>query len=494
MMKPVPAYDSLKIRFSRIQKLRNAISILNKDMTATMPPGAADDRAGQMVALSESAHELLVAPQTAQDLADAEAGAAAFTAWDRANLAEMRRLYGRAAGVPATLMAEKTRLSAIGEQNHSAWKRHNDWAAARPHLESAFTVLRAIGQAQQEALGTATAYDAMIDEFDPGNTAAQIEALFAPVEQYLRTAIPLAAARHSGTAPAGVRIPLPPQEGILRAIAGSFGFDFSRGLFYILDQHPSCYGTPDDQRFTVRADEDSFPHTVQTLAHEAGHGIYEQNLPAAWRYQPVGESNGMTIHESQSLFWERHVTRGAAFQRYLSPLAVTAFGCRAEDIAYPLHVEPDFIRIDADEMTYPMHVFLRFDLEKRLMDGSLAVKDLPEAWAEGMRARLGIVPPDHAHGCLQDIHWPALLVGYFPEYSLGAMTAAQLDAAMRRAIPDADARIEKGDFHALRAWLTDKVHSQGRLHKPMELIRHATGEALNPAYFIDHLDRRYMRA
>jgi carboxypeptidase Taq len=489
-MAHIAAYDRLKHRFSMIQQLRNAAGILNRDMITAMPAGAANDRAAQLVALSAAAHDYLTAPQAAEDLATAEGGINALAEGDAINLRAMRRQHTHAAGVPAALVARAAALGATGDQNHSAWRRAGDWDAVRHHYEDIFAVQRDIAAAKQAALGTATPYDALIDEYDPGGSAAQIESLFAPVDNFLRDAIPQAARKHPDEMVDVISCPLPAQEAIFRAVAAAFGFDFTRGVYYMIDQHPSCYGTPDDQRFTTFAREDGFADSFLTLAHEVGHGLYEQNLPAAWRYQPAGASVGMTIHESQSLFWEKQVASHPSFKKWLAPLSAKHGG--PKDVVPPRSVIPSLIRVTADEMTYPMHIFLRFDLEKRLMDGSLRVKDIPDAWAEGMRARLGIAPDNHTEGCLQDIHWAFGAVGYFPSYSLGAMTAAQLMAALRRDVPDADDRIGAGDFAPLLEWLTRNIHTHGSRLMPMDLIRQATGETLNPSYFIKHLSDRYL--
>ncbi len=491
-MPHIAAYDRLKHRFSMIQQLRNAAGILNRDMITVMPAGAANDRAAQLVALSAAAHDYLTAPQAAEDLATAESSIKALDEGDALNLRAMRRQHTHAAGVPAALVARAAALGAVGDQNHSAWRRAGDWDAVRPHYEDIFAVQRDIAAAKQAALGTATPYDALIDEYDPGGSAAAIEAWFAPVDKFLRDAIPQAARKHPDEMVDVVSCPLPAQEAIFRAVAAAFGFDFTRGVYYMIDQHPSCYGTPDDQRFTTFAREEGFADSLLTMAHEVGHGLYEQNLPAAWRYQPAGASVGMTIHESQSLFWEKQVASHPAFKRWLAPLSAKHGG--PKDVVSLRSVLPSLIRVTADEMTYPMHIFLRFDLEKRLMDGNLKVKDIPDAWAEGMRARLGIVPKNHTEGCLQDIHWAFGAVGYFPSYSLGAMTAAQLMAALRRDVPDVDGLIGAGNFAPLLRWLTDNIHRHGSRLMPMDLVRQATGETLNPAHFIKHLSDRYLAA
>jgi carboxypeptidase Taq len=252
-------------------------------------------------------------------------------------------------------------------------------------------------------------------------------------------------------------------------------------------------------RITTRYDEADFTQAVLAVVHETGHALYERGLPEAYTRQPVGEAAGMAAHESQSLIVEMQACRSDAFLTFLGPLLHKAFGndvapYRPENLARLWrHVERTFIRVDADEMTYPAHVILRFRLEQSLIDGTLAVADLPGAWNDGFRALLGMTPPDDARGCLQDIHWYDGAIGYFPSYTLGAMAAAQLMAAARRAIPGMDASLAQGDLSPLLHWLRDNVHGKGSLLEFNPLLQAATGEPLNPAYFQAHLTARYLQ-
>lgn len=477
-------YESLKARFADIQQLHNARAILNRDMITVMAPGSAADRTEQLVALTRLAHEKLTDQCVGDWLESASESIDEMPEDDRANLIEMQRRFKHAIAVPAALMAEKARLASIGQQNHTRWKKDGDWNAARPHLEAVFALAREAARARQQVLGTETAYDALIDQFDPYSSAAQIETWFAPVEDFLKETIPVLAnsGPDASSAPA---VPMAAQEKIFRCVASDMGFDFNRGLMFMVQAHPSCYGTPDDQRFTTRASEHEFAEGLRAVIHETGHGLYEQNLPRGWRYQPAGSSAGMSVHESQSLFWEMQVSHHPAFESYIN--AMLPDGVTMP----PRRVTPSLIRVEADEVTYPMHVFLRFDLEKKLIGGTLEIADLPDAWNEGIKERLGVVPPDHGKGCLQDIHWIEGFVGYFPSYTLGAMMAAQLMAAMRRDL-DVDRQIAGGDFKPMLAWLADRIHRHGSLLPPQDLVAQATGEAFNPVFFIDHLKTRFL--
>jgi len=275
------------------------------------------------------------------------------------------------------------------------------------------------------------------------------------------------------------------------------GFDFDHGRLDI-SLHPFCGGTPDDVRITTRYEESDFQRALQGVLHETGHAMYERGLPEAWRRQPVGRARGMSLHESQSLLVEMQVCRSREFQRFAAPILRAAFGASgpewdAENL-YRLgtRVERSFIRVDADEVTYPAHVILRYRLERALLAGDLALKDLPAAWNDGMKALLGIVPPDDRRGCLQDIHWYDGAFGYFPTYTLGAMTAAQLFDAAKRADPAILSGIERGDFAPLMAWLRANVHGKASRFSTTEIIAQATGKPLDPAVFEAHLRARYV--
>jgi carboxypeptidase Taq len=275
------------------------------------------------------------------------------------------------------------------------------------------------------------------------------------------------------------------------------GFDFEHGRLDI-SLHPFCGGVPDDVRITTRYNEDDFTQAVMAVIHETGHALYERGLPPAWRHQPVGQARGMSLHESQSLLMEMQASRSRQFIAFVAPLAREAVGGNGpawdEGNLYRLYtrVKPDFIRVDADEVTYPAHVILRYRLERALIAGDMAVDDLPAAWNAGMKELLGIVPPSDREGCLQDIHWYDGAWGYFPTYTLGAMTAAQLFDAACRANPQIPTSIGRGDFVPLLAWLREHVHGHGARLSNRELLTRATGRPLDPAVFKRHLETRYL--
>ena len=279
----------------------------------------------------------------------------------------------------------------------------------------------------------------------------------------------------------------------------TIGFDFEHGRLDV-SAHPFTGGTADDTRITTRYDEEDFARALMGVLHECGHALYEAGLPRDWRRQPVGNARGMVLHESQSLLMEMQACRGRDFIDFAAPRMRAAFGRSGPawdaDNIHRIYtrVVPGFIRVDADEVTYPLHIVLRYRLERAMLAGDLGLADLPGAWNDGMKELLGIVPPTDTVGCLQDIHWPDGSIGYFPTYTMGALAAAQLFAAAKAAIPGLLGAIRKGDFAPLLDWLRVNVHGKGSIADTDTILREATGAPLGVAAFKAHLESRYLSA
>nr|WP_201729288.1 carboxypeptidase M32 [Acidocella sp. C78] len=490
------AYGRLEARFGRMAVVEEASAMLGWDQAAVMPEGGAPARGDQLATLAGIAHEMLVAPQTAADL-DAAAMAPPADPLARRNLELMRRAHRRATVLPASLVEALAREAAACEAAWRGARREADFAAVKAPLARLLGLVREQAAALSGALGLSP-YDALIDAYQPGVTSAEIAPVFARYEAFLRENLPAAEARQRrAPAPGTPPFAEAAQEALCRQLAARAGLDFTAAR---LDRslHPFCGGTPSDIRITTRYDEGDFASALMGVLHETGHALYEAGLPKDWARQPLGAAAGMAVHESQSLIIELQAARSDAFLAWLGPRLAEAFGQAAADFAPARlaarlqRVERSFIRVEADEMTYPAHVILRFRLEAAMVAGDLAVADLPGAWNEGMRALLGIVPPDDAKGCLQDIHWYAGLFGYFPSYTLGAMAAAQLMRAARRARPEIDPALGQGDFTPLRDWLRANVHGHGARFGFNELLVEATGKTLDPADFEAHLRARYL--
>ena len=498
-----PGYDLLVARFGRIGTIGEASAMLGWDASAMMPEGGAPARGEQLAVLAGVAHEMLTAPEIGDTLLQAasELHDAPEHGWERRNLALMRRAHARAAALPAHLVEARARAESECEMVWRGAKADDDFARVRAPLAALLAIVREEAALLGAASGT-TPYDALLDSFQPGMPAARITPIFDRYEAFLREALPEAEAREARL-PAAIPLPTPvpadAQELVCRALAGRAGLDWTHTR---LDRslHPFCGGTPTDVRITTRYDEDDPSRALMGVLHETGHALYERGLPLAWARQPVGQAAGMAAHESQSLIVEMQACRSDAFLSWLGPELARGFGADAASTA-PANLQRlwrrvgrTFIRVDADEMTYPAHVILRFRLEQALVAGDLAVADLPGAWSDELHRLLGIRPASDREGCLQDIHWFTGLYGYFPSYSLGAMAAAQLMAAARRADGTIDTALAGGDLGPLVAWLRRNVHAHGSRYGFADLLETATGETFDPAHFERHLRARYLSA
>jgi len=492
-------YTDLEARFHRLQALRNALGILHWDMATMMPPGGAEARAEQLAALNVVCHGMLTEPVMGDLLDHAEGGAANLDEWQRANLREMRRQWVHATALDAKLVEALSKACSASEQVWRDARPKGDFAMQLPALTEVLRLVRESAAAKSERLGVG-AYDALLDEYEPGGRSADIDGVFDDLAAFLPGLL-ARVLEHQARRPAPLDLPGPfpveKQRNLGERVMRAMGFEFEHGR---LDTslHPFCGGMPDDVRITTRYAEDDFASAVMGVIHETGHALYERGLPRQWRHQPVGQARGMSLHESQSLLMEMQACRSAPFIAFLAPLAREAFGgsgpaWEAENFQRVYtRVTPDFIRVEADEVTYPAHVILRYRLEKALIGGDMQLTDLPAAWNEGMKKLLGIVPPSDREGCLQDIHWYDGAWGYFPTYTLGAMAAAQLYDAACRELPDIPGHIGRGDFRPLLRWLRAKVHGLASSLSTDAIIRGATGRPLDPAIFKAHLERRYL--
>ncbi len=493
------AYETLEQRFARLSALREAAGILHWDMSAMMPPGGAGARSEQLTALDLTCHELMSDPALADLLDEAEGDADSLDTWRQANLRGMRRTWRHETALEPRLVEALAKAQHACEMTWREARPASDFAAVLPGFAALLKLVREAAEAKAAALGCAP-YEALLDEYEPGGSAARIDEIFTDLAAFLPgflgQVLERQAAQPAPRLPPGP-FPAAKQEALAHKLMQGVGFDFDHGR---LDTslHPFCGGVPDDVRITTRYDEADFTGALMGVLHETGHAMYERGLPPEWRLQPVGAAAGMALHESQSLLVEMQACRGAEFIGYMAPLARAAFGGQGPAweadnlLRLATRAAPSFIRVDADEVTYPAHIVLRTRLEKAMIAGDLDPKDVPGAWNEAMESLLGIRPPDDRLGCLQDIHWYDGAFGYFPTYTLGAMAAAQVFATARAAVPDIPAALSRGDFAPLMAWLREKVHSQGALHTTGDLLKQATGKALDPEIFKAHLTARYL--
>ena len=496
---PTSSYKQLEQRFARLGRLHDVQGILHWDSRVMMPAGGADSRAEQLATLDVICHELLT-DAAVGGLLDAAEGET-LGAWERANVREMRREWIHAAAVDAALVDALSRACSACEMVWREARPKADYLMVLPHLEEVLRLTIEAGQAKAAKFGTSV-YDALLDQFEPAGRAADIDPVFDDYAAFLPEFLDQVLARQARAAavvtPPGP-FPVERQRELGLRLMQILGFDFHHGRLDVT-LHPFSGGASGDRRITTRYDEDDFTPALMATIHETGHSLYEQHLPAAWRHQPVGSARGMVLHESQSLIMEMQASRSREFLAFAAPLMRAAFGAEAADATWQpenlfrlyTRVSRSLIRTAADEVTYPAHVILRYRLERALVAGDLALRDLPAAWNDGLKALLGIVPPDDRLGCLQDIHWYEGLFGYFPTYTLGAMAAAQLFDAAKKDVPGLPAAIARGEFKPLIEWLSANVHAKASYLSTRDLLTAATGRPLDPAVFKAHLRARYL--
>ena len=490
------AYAALEARFRRLGLLGGAAGILHWDWATMMPPGGAEPRAAQLAELALIRHELLTDARVRDLLDEAEAAADAFDDWQRANLARMRRRWRQAAALPADLVQALSEASSHCEMVWREARPASDFPAFAAAFAPLLGLVREKAAALGETLGCAP-YDGLVDSNEPGLRCATIDPLFDDLAGFLPEFLGQVREAQAGAdAPPPVSGSVDAQQALARRLMMALGFDFDHGRLDV-SLHPFCGGSAGDIRITTRYDEEDVLSGLMGVLHETGHALYEAGLPKAWRYQPVGQAGGMALHESQSLLIEMQACRSRPFMRFLAPLLTQHIdgGDSADaDTLYrrAIRVEPGFIRVDADEVTYPAHIMLRYRLERALIGGDLAVDEIPGAWADIHEALLGIRPQNDAEGCLQDIHWSVGELGYFPSYTIGALMAAQFFDTAAQSEPELWPAVERGDFAPLFGWLRANVHGLASRYEGPMLLERATGAPLGTAVFKTHLQRRYL--
>lgn len=492
-----PAYADLARRFARVYRLEHLGAIAGWDQAAMMPPKGNEARAAALAELEALMHTQRTDPALRELLARAEHEP--LDDWQQANLREMRRDWRAANALPTALV--ERRALATSRCEH-AWRRQrpvNDWAGFLENFRPVVQVAREEARCLADDGGVAP-YDALLDRFEPGCSSAELERVFGDLRGWLPGLISEVRA-HQAAEPAALQPQGPFDLAVQRRLSlemmATLDFDFDAGR---LDEstHPFSGGVPEDVRLTTRYRADDLLQSLMGTVHETGHARYEQNLPREWLGQPVARARSMAIHESQSLSFEMQLGAHPGFVRRLAPQLAEAFGAQPafepDNLARLLtRVKPGFIRVDADEVTYPAHVLLRFELERALIEGQIEPEDLPALWDEKMAAYLGLdTRGNHKDGVLQDVHWAAGLFGYFPCYTLGAMYAAQWFATMRRAAPDLDDRIAAGDLAPLFDWLKTNIWWQASRWPTPELAERASGTTLDPRHFRAHLEARYL--
>jgi carboxypeptidase Taq len=496
MSTATPAYDELASTWTRLHRFGHLQSIAGWDQAANMPRKGVEARAAAMAEMAALLHRMVTDPKlpTALERAEQEALSDA----QRANLREMRREWWLANALPESLVQRRQIASSRCEHAWRTQRPANDWAGFIGNFREVLAIAREEAALLAQATGLRK-YDAMMDRFEPGMTCERLDRIFGEVRRWLPGLIQRVQerqARETVVAPVGP-FPVERQRALCEKVMRLLGFDFEAGRLDV-STHPFCGGVPEDVRMTTRYRDDEFLGSLMGTIHETGHGRYEQNLPRDWLGQPLANARSMALHESQSLSFEMQLGSHPGFVKHLAPLVAGAFGAQPAFEPANLHrlvtrVKPGLIRVDADEVTYPAHVILRYEIERPLIEGEIEPEDVPALWDQKMMELLGQdTRGNFKDGPLQDVHWPEALFGYFPCYSLGAMYAAQWFAAMRRAAPDLDARIEAGEVGVVFDWLRENIWQQASRWSTDELAVRASGEALNPAHFKAHLESRYL--
>jgi carboxypeptidase Taq len=501
-------YDELLGSLREAATLGSIESLLGWDQETYMPPAAAAHRANQAGLVAALAHERATSARIGELLTACESDAGVTSdPVMAANLREIRRDYDRHCKLPTDLVAELSRVTSLAQEAWKDARQRSDFAGFAPWLEQVMTLTRRKAQ----CYGVPAAgelYDALLDEYEPGARAADIESVFKPLGARLAALVKDLTTRGKRPADACLNIPFDPtkQHELGQLVLKAMGFDFASGRLDVTT-HPFCSGmAPGDTRLTTRYRDEKFTDALYGTMHEGGHGLYEQGLPklvpssnghisvsSLWG-SPLAAAISLGIHESQSRMWENFVGRSAEFWQWLHPIASQLAGPEFAKHA-PLDyyratntATPSLIRVEADEATYNLHVMLRFDVERGLISGRLNVKDLPGEWNAAVTRYLGITPPDDRRGCLQDVHWSAGLIGYFPTYTLGNLYAAQFWETINREMPDLRAKIARGELLDLKRWLNAKIHQHGRRFLAGDLCRQITGAPLSADPLMRHLE------
>ena len=488
-------YQFLVKEFTRLHHFNHLSAVAGWDAAAMMPENGNQARANAMAELSLLTHGILVNPalEEAFSLVDESS----LSSQEKASLREMRNEWQAENCLPADLVEKQSLAGAKCEHAWRTQRQEADWQGFAENLKPVLELTRQEAALRAKATGLSK-YDALLDLYEPGMSKEKLDEIFDQVKSWLPDLTRAVLEKQSAKA---LTIPQGPfseeeQKALGVEIMGLLNFDFSRGRLDV-SSHPFCGGVPEDVRITTRYSEEDFTQSLMGIIHETGHAKYEQGLPKEWLHLPVGSARSMGIHESQSLFMEMQIARSKAFLGFIHPKIQshlgTGEGMDLANLETLYHrVKADYIRVDADEVTYPAHVILRYEIERDLVEGLIEVDDIPTLWNQKMQEYLGISTQDElTNGCMQDIHWTDGSFGYFPSYTLGAMYAAQFMASIRKEM-DVDALISRGELAPIQAWLEQHVWSQASFYSTDELVKRATGESLNPEYFKQHLINRYL--
>ncbi|TGB04573.1 carboxypeptidase M32 [Halobacillus salinus] len=485
--------DQFKSLLKEQASYSEAIALMGWDMRTKAPKKGIEHRSEVLGVLSQKVHEI----QTSEEMKSCidELKASDLDDVMKRSVEEAEETYDKTAKIPVEEYRAYVTLQSKAESMWEEAKNQNDFDSFRPYLEELVEYNRRFA----DYWGYENhRYDALLHNFEPGVTVEVLDEVFPKVRKSLTALLEKVQQAPNQPDPSVLEghFPKEKQERFSEEILSRMGYDFDAGR---LDEtvHPFAIGlNTNDVRVTTKYDEKDFRTAIFGTIHEGGHALYEQNIDESLAFTPLADGTSMGIHESQSLFWENFIARTEAFWEnhydLFKSYAPNSFENLPLDDFYRAinEVKPSFIRIEADELTYCLHIMVRYELEKALIGGEIEVADLPTLWNEKMKEYFGIEPPTDAEGVLQDIHWAGGAFGYFPSYALGYMYAAQFANQMQKEI-DVEEHIKNGDFQPIKAWLTEHIHQYGKMKKPLEIVKDVTGEGLNPDYIVAYLTEKY---
>ena len=499
MPSKIENYQRLEQELSRITHIRNIGMLAHWDAATGLPKESVASRNEEIATFSTVVHEMSTSEKIGQLIEASQGEVDYLDEWQKSNLTLTKKSYDRETAISSDIQHEFSIASSASEFAWRQARANNDFKSLIPHLDRVFNVVRKIADLQSQKLKKSS-MDVLIDSFDPGRTSLEIGNVFNVLKAQLPELTEKIIQKQKGEKiiPLSKPINEETQKLIGLKIMEVMEFNMDRGR---LDKsvHPFCIGSNDDVRLTTRYDENNFISSLFGVIHETGHGLYQQNLPAQYRNQPVGGPLGMAFHESQSLIMEMQAGTSREFTQFLAKLLRDHFTFSgpeySEENLYKLvtKVKPSFIRVDADEVTYPMHIILRFEIEKAILEDNLKAQDLPGLWNSKMQQYLGIIPNANSEGCMQDIHWPSGWLGYFPSYTNGAIIASMLMRSAKDEYSEIGSELDKGNFQSLNKYLNDNLRQYGSSKSSADLLKASTGyDSVQPGIFIDYLQGKYL--
>lgn len=492
------SYTKLEKKFATADVLSQIASILSWDTATMMPQGASSLRGNQLVYLTKQMRSIIF-NSNVKKLLVSTTDTSHLSDWEFSNLRMMKRVFDGYAAVPSKIEQKYILACNKAEMVWREARIQKKFKIFLPELVKVIAITKEIAKYRADYFNINDPYEALVDIYDPGRKLSEIDRIFTKLEQFLPSFIQKVQKKQAKKHQFTQSFDIDKQKALGLEVMKVFGFDFQHGRIDT-STHPFCGGYAGDIRITTRYNQENLFPSLYGVIHETGHALYEQNRPQNWITQPVSSALGMSIHESQSLLAENQIGLSRQFLEFIHPKIISLFNLDTSIFAidniynHLTYVEPSFIRVEADEVTYPLHIILRYKLEKLLISGDLSAKDLPEVWNTEFSKYLGIEVTNDADGCLQDIHWSSGGFGYFPSYTLGALTAAQIMNKIKKVLPNTNSDMASGNLQNIYSWLRENIHSKGSFYPTAdELLLNATGETLNPEYFITYLQSKYDR-